>query len=251
MDIPSAPLERVLERVASVWSPLAAPMILVFGQTGSGKSTLVRALLGLVEQERVALFDPKPAHDVIWDGPPDDPAAVGQASHDPVPDVRLRRRARRRAAPMLVPADRITRPGRHLEALQGQPGERGGRRAPRGVPRGLPRAMPPATLRRAGRQPPQPRPLGEHVRHRDSRRDRLGGGPRSQAGIVLVGATSGLEAAKAGAALLGHSGRAWYEATAAVQPHEFLYVDNQPGCPRPGSILRIQSPRRRAGRREG
>jgi hypothetical protein len=52
---------------------------------------------------------------------------------------------------------------------------------------------------------------------------------RSQAGIVFIGATSGLEFAKAGAALLGHSGRAWYDTTAGILPHQWILGEAQPG----------------------
>ncbi len=56
---------------------------------------------------------------------------------------------------------------------------------------------------------------------------------RSQAGITWVGATSGLAAAKAGAALLGRSGRDWCETTAAVPSYSWIFNESQPGSAGP------------------
>jgi hypothetical protein len=47
--------------------------------------------------------------------------------------------------------------------------------------------------------------------------------------MTWIGHTSGLDAAKAGASLMVHSGRAWYETSAAVAPREWIYYDSQPG----------------------
>jgi hypothetical protein len=54
---------------------------------------------------------------------------------------------------------------------------------------------------------------------------------RGQAAMTWVGSTSGLEAHKAGAALLGHSGRAWYETTAAIPPHSWISTSRNPARP--------------------
>lgn len=51
--------------------------------------------------------------------------------------------------------------------------------------------------------------------------------------MTWVGHTGGLDAAKAGAALVGHSGRDWYETTAAIEPHAWIYCDSQPGSAGP------------------
>jgi hypothetical protein len=56
---------------------------------------------------------------------------------------------------------------------------------------------------------------------------------RAQAAMIWVGHTSGLDAAKAGAALLGRSGRAWYEITGTVEPHQWIYADSQPSSAGP------------------
>lgn len=52
---------------------------------------------------------------------------------------------------------------------------------------------------------------------------------RAQAAMTWVGHTTGLDAAKAGAALLGYPGRAWQETTSAVGPHEWIFAESQPG----------------------
>ncbi|MFI5064742.1 MAG: hypothetical protein ACHP9Z_12290, partial [Streptosporangiales bacterium] len=65
--LPRTTLPRALQRVNAIWSPQAAPHHLVYGMTGSGKSTLIKALLGLCERERVLICDPKPAADPVWD----------------------------------------------------------------------------------------------------------------------------------------------------------------------------------------
>jgi hypothetical protein len=52
---------------------------------------------------------------------------------------------------------------------------------------------------------------------------------RAQAAMTWIGHTSGLDAAKAGAALLGRSGRAWADMTGAVDPHQWIYAYSQPG----------------------
>ena len=56
---------------------------------------------------------------------------------------------------------------------------------------------------------------------------------RAQAGMTWIGSTSGLDAAKAAAALLGKSGRPWYDLAAAVEPHQWIYADSQPGSAGP------------------
>jgi hypothetical protein len=52
---------------------------------------------------------------------------------------------------------------------------------------------------------------------------------RSQGAMTWVGHTNGLDAAKAGAALLGWRGRERQDRCAAVEPHEWIYSDSQPG----------------------
>ncbi len=52
---------------------------------------------------------------------------------------------------------------------------------------------------------------------------------RSQGGMVWVGHTTGLDAAKAGAALLGWRGRDHQDLVAGVAPHEWIFSEDQPG----------------------
>ncbi len=229
--LPRAPLARVLARVGAVWSPLGAPHHLVYGQTGSGKTTLVKALLGLCAAERVLILDPKPHADPVWDGPPQDPHCWGK-------------------------------PVTQVSAMFGYPSDGGGplglwyrlTGAPDRADTGRRFGEALATVAAEGhcvlilddvREICRQLRLAEHV---DSVMNlgRSAGvcvvlaateagyvSGRSQAAITWVGATSGLDAAKAGAAMLGHSGREWYSATAAVPPHGWIYYDSQPGNPGP------------------
>jgi hypothetical protein len=50
----------------------------VAGQSGSGKSWLIRKMLTLVLHERVLILDAKPAEDPIWQGTADDPWRYGR-----------------------------------------------------------------------------------------------------------------------------------------------------------------------------
>jgi len=78
MQLPEAPLERVLRRVGAVWGPDAAPHHLVYAATGAGKSTLIKALLGLCEHSRVLLLEPKRNADPAYLGPDGDPHRWGK-----------------------------------------------------------------------------------------------------------------------------------------------------------------------------
>ena len=230
--LPEATLARVLKRVNAVWGPDTAPHHLVYGQTGSGKTTLVKALLGLCEHERVLIADPKPHADAVWDGPAGDPHRWGK-------------------------------PVEHVERLFGFEGERGG--GPHGkwfrlvgspdradTARRFAAAL--ATVAAEGhcvlvlddvRETCRQLKLAEHV---DSVMN-LGRSAavlailaatetgyvsgRAQAGMTWVGSTSGLDAAKAGAALLGKSGREWRDLAGAVEPHTWIYSDTQAGSAGP------------------
>jgi hypothetical protein len=226
--LPEAALGRVLRRVDAIWGPDAAPHHLVYGQTGSGKTTLIKALLGLCACERVLVLDPKPHADLVWDGPPDDPYRWG--------------------APVAAVPERF-----------GYEGDRGG--GPHGLwyrlvgspdrgetARRFADAL--ATVAAEGhcvlvlddvREICRQMRLAEHV---DSVMN-LGRSAnvlailaatetgyvsgRAQAAMTWIGHTSGLDAAKAGAALLGKSGRTWYDTTGAIEPHQWIYADSQPG----------------------
>jgi energy-coupling factor transporter ATP-binding protein EcfA2 len=230
--LPRAPLARILRRVDAIWHPGAAAHHVLLGQTGSGKTTLEQELLGLCEDERALILDPKPHADPVWTGPPDDPHRWGQ--------------------PVTAIGPRF-----------GYQGERGG--GPRGMWYRLTGSPDRAdTARRFAdalaivqaeghsvlvlddvRELCRQLRLAEHV---DSVMN-LGRSAnvlailsatetayvsgRAQAAMTWIGHTSGLDAAKAGAALLGHSGRDWYETTAAVQPHQWIYADSQPGSAGP------------------
>ena len=76
--LPEASLDRVLCRVAAIWHRAIAAHQIIFGQAGSGKTTLIKSLLGLCPHERVLTLDPKPHPDPVWDGPPGDPDAWGK-----------------------------------------------------------------------------------------------------------------------------------------------------------------------------
>lgn len=226
--LPAASLARVLRRVDRIWSPDAAPHHLVYGMSGSGKTTLIKALLGLCEDERILVLDPKPAADPVWDGPAGEPHQWGRAVKD--------------VGPMF--------------GHQGEPG---------GGPRGLwyrltggpDRAD---TARRFAsalsviaaeghcvlvlddvRETCRQLKLAEHVdsilnlgRSANvlailSTTETAYVSGRSQGGMVWVGHTTGLPAAKAGAELLGWRSRERQDICAGVAPHAWLFSEEQPG----------------------
>lgn len=226
--IPEAPLESVLRRVSAIWGPDAAPHHLVFGQTGSGKTTLIKSLLGLCEPERVLIIDPKPNADPVWNGPDDNPHRWG------------------------TPVTRVS-------PRFGFEGERGGGRygmwyrlvgSPDRTDTARRFADALATIAAEGhavlvlddvREICRQLKLAEHV---DSVMN-IGRSAnvlvilaatetgyvsgRAQAGMTWIGATSGLDAAKAGAALLGWRGREHQDTVASVEPHQWIYADTQSG----------------------
>jgi hypothetical protein len=80
MELPTTSLDRALQRQDTVWhtGPGGSPHVIVVGQSGSGKSHLIREMLTLCDHERVLILDAKPAEDPIWQGPPDDPWKYGR-----------------------------------------------------------------------------------------------------------------------------------------------------------------------------
>lgn len=233
--LPSAPLARVLRRVDGIWHPGGAAHHIVYGMTGSGKSTLIKALLRLCSYERVLILDPKPHPDTIWDGPPDDPHAWGK----PVTSV-----------PAMFGSGREGGgPAGLWFRLSGTPdrGETGRRFADaldiiaaeghcvlvlddvREITRQLRLAEAVDSVMNLGRS--------ANVLAILSATETGYVAGRAQAAMTWVGQTSGLDAAKAGAGLLGHSGRAWYELTGSIPPHEWVYTDSQPASAGPVLVL--------------
>jgi hypothetical protein len=60
---------------------------------------------------------------------------------------------------------------------------------------------------------------------------------RSQGGMVWVGHTTGLDAAKAGAALLGWRGRDRQDLCAAIAPHQWIFSEDQAGNAGPARVI--------------
>jgi hypothetical protein len=60
---------------------------------------------------------------------------------------------------------------------------------------------------------------------------------RSQGGMTWIGHTTGLDAAKAGAALLGWRGRERQDLCAAIPPHEWIFSEDQPGSAGPAHVI--------------
>jgi energy-coupling factor transporter ATP-binding protein EcfA2 len=230
--IPQVPLDRALSRVDAIWGPDAAPHHLVFGQSGSGKTTLIKALISLCPSERVLTLDPKPHPDPVWDGPEGDPHQWGK----PVTRVPPR---------FGFEGDPGGGPHRLWFRLVGSPDRAD-------TARRFADAL--AIIAAEGhcvlvlddvRETCRQLRLAEHV---DSVMN-LGRSAsvlailaatetgyvsgRAQAGMVWTGSTTGLDAAKAAAGLLGKSGRPWYELAGSVEPHQWIYADSQPGSPGP------------------
>jgi hypothetical protein len=230
--LPEVPLERVLRRTDAIWSPQGAPHHLIYGMSGSGKTTLIKALLGLCVTERVLIIDPKPSADPVWDGSPGDPHQWGK----PVTAI----------APMF-----------------GYTGEAGGGshrmwyRLTGGPDRG-------DTTRRFAAALALVAAEGHTVLILDDVREtcrqlrlaesvdsvmNLGRSAnvcailsatetgyvsgRSQGGMVWIGHTTGLNAAKAGAELLGWRGGERHDICAAIAPRQWIFSEDQPGSAGP------------------
>jgi hypothetical protein len=230
--LPAAGLGRVLRRVDAIWSPQAAPHHLIYGMSGSGKTTLVKALLGLCRAERLLVLDPKPAADPIWNGTGGDPWEWGR----PVEHV----------TPMFgYDGDPGGGPSRMWYRLTGSPDRADTARRFRDAL---------ATVAAEGhtvlvlddvRETCRQLRLAESV---DSVMN-LGRSAnacailsttetayvsgRAQGGMVWVGHTTGLNAAKAGAELLGWRGRDRQDTCAAIAPHQWIFSEDQPGSAGP------------------
>lgn len=227
-SLPHAPLARVLARVGGIWGPDGAPHHLVYGQSGSGKTTLIKALLGLCEHERVLIVDPKPAADPVWDGPDGDPDWWGKPVTRVVP--RFGFEGEHGGGPsgmryrLVGSPDRADTAKRFAAALATVAAE--GHCVlvlddVREICRQLKLAEHVDSILNLGRS------ANVLVILAATETGYVSG--RAQAGMTWVGATSGLDAAKAGAGLLGHSGKDWYTLTAEVPPHTWIYNDTQAG----------------------
>lgn len=231
-SLPEAPLTRVLARVDAVWAHDAAPHHLVYGQTGSGKTTLIKSLIGLCKYERVLVADPKQHADPVWDGPADDPHRWGR------PVTRVSPRFGFEGEPgggpgglryrLVGSPDRDDTAKRFDAALATVAAE--GHCVlvlddVREICRQLRLAERVDSVMNLGRS------ANVLVILAATETGYVSG--RAQAGMTWVGATSGVDAAKAGAALLGYSGREWRDITAAVEPHTWIYADRQPGTAGP------------------
>jgi hypothetical protein len=226
--LPAVTMPRVLARVNAVWDARTAPHHVVYGRTGVGKTTLVRQLLTLRAAERVLVIDPKPNTDPSWPVTPADPRPVtavapmfGYAGEPGAgPGGRWYRLT---GSPDR--ADTTRRIGRALEVVAAEGHCVLVLDDVREICRQLQLAASVDSIMSLGRS------AGLSVILSATEASYVQG--RGQAAFAWIGATSGLPAAKDGAALLGHSGRGWYETTQAVEPRQWIYADNEPGSAGP------------------
>jgi len=229
IPLPSVPAGRVLDRVATIWHPESAPHHLVYGMTGAGKTTLIKALLGLCRHERVLILDPKPHPDPVWGEPGDlrwgrpvtevtpmfgsdrdggGPAGLWyRLAGSPDRAVTARRFA---AALSIVAAE-----GHCVLVLDDV----------REITRQLRLAEHVDSVMNLGRS--------ANVLAVLSATETGYVAGRAQAAQAWIGHTSGLDAAKAGAALLGWRGREAQDTCAAIAPHQWIYSEAQPGTAGP------------------
>jgi len=227
--LPRAGLSRVLERVDAIWHPEAAPHHLIFGMTGSGKTTLVKALLGLCGEERALIIDPKPHPDPVW------------ADASP-----LRWGCQvQKISPMFGSRQEGGGPSGLWFRLTGSP-DRGDTARRIGAALAIVAAEGHCVL-----VLDDVRELTRQLRLAEDVDSILNLGRsasvlailsatetayvsgRAQAAQVWVGHTSGLDAAKAGAGLLGWRGAARQDICADVDSHQWIYSEEQPGSAGP------------------
>jgi len=225
IDLPEVRLPRVLDRVGALWHPQAAAHHLIFGQTGAGKTTLVKALLGLCPYSRVLILDPKPKADPVWDGGDAGqwgklvtsvPPAFGSDREGGGPRGLWFRLAgtpdREQTARRFADALAIVAAEGHAVLVLDDVRE---------MCRQLRLAEPIDSVMNLGRS--------ANILAILCATETGWVAGRNQGAMTWIGHTAGLDAAKDGAKLLGRSGRDWYETTAAIEPHAWIYSDSQPG----------------------
>ena len=229
--IPEAPIGRVLGRVATVWHAREVPHHLVYGMTGSGKTTLIKALLGLCPYERVLVLDPKAHPDPVWDGPPDDPDAWGRPIASVPPQLGAGRDGGGPAGlwyRLTGTPDRKETAARFSAALLTMHAEGHAVLVLDDVRE---------TCKQLGLRDQVDsvmslgRSAGICAILSTTELGWVTG--RGQGGMVWVGHTSGLEPAKAGAGLLGWRGPQRQDECAAIGPHEWIFSESQPGSAGP------------------
>lgn len=81
ITIPHVPVSDVLGRLDTVWEPWTRPNMLILGQVGAGKTTLIRHIMkNLCAEARIVVFLPKVATDTSWTSGPDAPRPVDRLS---------------------------------------------------------------------------------------------------------------------------------------------------------------------------
>ena len=239
--LPSVPLQRVLGRIDAIWHPAGAAHHIVYGMTGSGKSTLIKFLLRLCGAERVLILDPKPHPDPVWDGPADDPWRWGRPVTAISPMFGSGRGSGRGGGPaglwfrLSGTPDRAQTAARFGDALATVAAE--GHCVlvlddVREIARQLGLAGHIDSVMNLGRS--------ANVLAILSATETGYVAGRAQAAQVWVGHTSGLDAAKAGASLLGWRGGTRQDICAAVAPHEWIFSESQPGTAGPCLVTASQ-----------
>ncbi len=205
-----------------------APHHLLFGMSGSGKTTLIKSLLGLCQDERVLILDPKPAADPIWDGRADDPHHWGKPVTAIAPmfghDGEAGGGPHHRWYRLTGGPDRADTKRRFATALAIVAAEGHTMLVlddVRETCRQLHLAESVDSVMNLGRS--------ANVCAILSATETSYVSGRSQGGMVWVGHTTGLNAAKAGAELLGWRTRERQDLCAALPPHQWIFSENQPG----------------------
>lgn len=233
MNLPEAPLDRVLQRVSAIWHPEQAAHALIYAATGAGKSTLIKRLLGLCESERVVLVEPKRQADPAYAGPDDDPWRWGRPVERLTP--RFGYDGERGGGPhkswfrLLGGPDREDTAKRFADALDIVANE--GSTVlllddVKEVCKGLGLNDRVESLLNLGRS------AGILAVLSTTETSYVAG--RSQGSMVFTGYTGGnLPAAKAGAALLGWRGRDREDYVAALPRHSWVFSENEAGSAGP------------------